>query len=267
MGGGVGLSHASRFIVATEKSMFAMPETRVGFIPDVAASFFLNKLPGHVGTCMALSGERLYGHDLVTSGLATHFMKHESCLRLLQALRTASIDSSSTKSVEKSLKSILKHHVSPIPSEPISDVLKNKPLINECFSHDTAAEVVACLEQQKRLESSYPLQLASRIRSYAPTAVCVSLRVMAILRDKVKQATTPQEALEALKYSLMIEYRIMARMLNRSDTKEGVTCLLFEKHRSPKFDPPTLAEVSQSFVESFFHPLDDNLFPGGDLEL
>ncbi|XP_048334631.2 3-hydroxyisobutyryl-CoA hydrolase-like protein 1, mitochondrial [Ziziphus jujuba] len=49
MGGGAGVSIPGTFRVATDKTVFATPETLVGFHPDAAASFYLSHLPGHLG--------------------------------------------------------------------------------------------------------------------------------------------------------------------------------------------------------------------------
>jgi len=61
MGGGVGLSVHAPIRIATEKTVFAMPETTIGFFPDVGASFFLPKMDGQVGTYLALTSEQLKG--------------------------------------------------------------------------------------------------------------------------------------------------------------------------------------------------------------
>jgi 3-hydroxyisobutyryl-CoA hydrolase len=61
MGGGVGLSVHAPFRIATERTVFAMPETTIGFFPDVGGSFFLPRLDGEVGTYLALTSERLKG--------------------------------------------------------------------------------------------------------------------------------------------------------------------------------------------------------------
>ena len=64
MGGGVGLSVHGKFRVATEKTVFAMPETGIGLFPDVGGSFFLPRLSGELGTFLALTGHRLKGQSL-----------------------------------------------------------------------------------------------------------------------------------------------------------------------------------------------------------
>lgn len=95
MGGGVGLSMHGKFVVATEKTMFAMPETAIGFFPDVGASYLLPRLGRRIiegedyaadvpksraivgqglGTYLALSGERVKGKEVIGFGLATHYL-------------------------------------------------------------------------------------------------------------------------------------------------------------------------------------------------
>jgi 3-hydroxyisobutyryl-CoA hydrolase len=75
MGGGVGLSVHGLFRVATERTVFAMPETGIGLFPDVGGSFFLPRLGGELGTFLALSGHRLKGADVLLAGIATHACK------------------------------------------------------------------------------------------------------------------------------------------------------------------------------------------------
>ncbi|XP_061288808.1 3-hydroxyisobutyryl-CoA hydrolase, mitochondrial isoform X6 [Bos javanicus] len=77
MGGGVGVSVHGQFRVATEKSVFAMPETAIGLFPDVGGGYFLPRLQGKLGYFLALTGFRLKGRDVYTAGIATHFVDFE----------------------------------------------------------------------------------------------------------------------------------------------------------------------------------------------
>ncbi len=86
MGGGLGLSVHLRFRVATERAVFAMPETALGFLPDVGGSFFLPRLPSGLGRWLGLTGARLDGEEAAALGLATHFVPQARLDRLLEAL-------------------------------------------------------------------------------------------------------------------------------------------------------------------------------------
>ncbi|CDP09332.1 unnamed protein product [Coffea canephora] len=80
MGGGAGVSIHGRFRVATENSVFAMPETALGLFPDIGASYFLSKLPGFLGEYVGLTGARLDGAEMLATGLATHFVPAQARL-------------------------------------------------------------------------------------------------------------------------------------------------------------------------------------------
>ncbi|XP_040213099.1 3-hydroxyisobutyryl-CoA hydrolase, mitochondrial isoform X3 [Rana temporaria] len=77
MGGGVGLSVHGHFRVASEKTLFAMPETAIGLFPDVGGGYFLPRLPGKLGLYISLTGFRLKGRDVQKAGIATHFVESE----------------------------------------------------------------------------------------------------------------------------------------------------------------------------------------------
>ena len=79
MGGGVGLSVHAPFRIATERTLFAMPETTIGNFPDVGGSFFPSRLDGEIETYLALTSERLRGVQAFYSGVATHYI-HSSAL-------------------------------------------------------------------------------------------------------------------------------------------------------------------------------------------
>ncbi len=77
MGGGAGIAMPCRYRVATESTVFAMPETGIGFFPDVGAGWFLSRLPDRIGQWLALTGARLDGADCLRLGLATHYLPRD----------------------------------------------------------------------------------------------------------------------------------------------------------------------------------------------
>ncbi|KAH0998580.1 hypothetical protein HUJ04_002227 [Dendroctonus ponderosae] len=90
MGGGVGLSVHGQYRIATEKTLFAMPETQIGLFPDVGGSHFLSRLAGRLGCYLALTGVRLKGVDVLKAGVATHFTDSTNLKKLEEELLKAS---------------------------------------------------------------------------------------------------------------------------------------------------------------------------------
>uniref|UniRef100_A0AAX7SPS1 3-hydroxyisobutyryl-CoA hydrolase n=1 Tax=Astatotilapia calliptera TaxID=8154 RepID=A0AAX7SPS1_ASTCA len=107
MGGGVGLSVHGLFRVATEKTLFAMPETAIGLFPDVGGGYFLPRLQGKLGLFLALTGFRLKGRDVQRAGVATHFVESKKvpCELSVQVLEVRGLFSaSSVEGIVKNLK-------------------------------------------------------------------------------------------------------------------------------------------------------------------
>src|SRR5579872_925135 len=69
MGGGVGISVHASHRVATERLVFAMPETGIGFFPDVGTTYVLPRLPDFIGMYLGLTGARLTLNDCLALGL------------------------------------------------------------------------------------------------------------------------------------------------------------------------------------------------------
>ncbi|KAG9057282.1 hypothetical protein FS842_007820 [Serendipita sp. 407] len=86
MGGGVGLSMHAPFRIATERTMFAMPETDIGYFTDVGATHFLAHLDGQLGTYLGLSSKRIQGREVFECGIATHYVHSRNIPLLLERL-------------------------------------------------------------------------------------------------------------------------------------------------------------------------------------
>lgn len=127
MGGGLGISVHGTFRVVTERATLAMPETAIGFIPDVGASYFLANLPGAIGMYLGLTGVRLTAADAVELGLATHYVPSIELADLTAEILSDGIDSA------------LANHMR---FPPAGSVLGHRDRIDEVFSADTVGEMV-----------------------------------------------------------------------------------------------------------------------------
>ncbi|KAG6298199.1 hypothetical protein E4U09_001013 [Claviceps aff. purpurea] len=150
MGGGVGLSMHAPFRIATEKTVFAMPETTIGFFPDVGASFFLPRLNGAMGTYLALTSDRLIGPNVFYSGIATHYL-HSTSLPDLEA-RLAELSFRDDDEMPRKLAVInntLEEFCTGLPyDQPIRLRGEVRKTIDRCFSKNNVADIVAALKEE-----------------------------------------------------------------------------------------------------------------------
>jgi len=142
MGGGVGLSVHAPFRVATEKTVFAMPETAIGLFPDVGGSFFLPRLDGELGTYLGLTGQTLKGQDVMRAGIATHYMPSERLSALED--RLSELDNMDHEVVNQALEEFsAESNLEPFILDPY------KNIIDRCFKYDTIKEIIDALEKEE----------------------------------------------------------------------------------------------------------------------
>ena len=221
MGGGVGLSIHGPFRVATERTLFAMPETGIGLIPDVGGTHALPRLPGEIGTWAALTGARLKAADCVYAGIATHFVPVERLDTLRDLLANA----------EEPLAEILATLDAPAgPS--LVEALRDG--IDFHFAHDSVAEILASLDEG----DDWAREQAASIRRMSPTSCALTLRALRM------------GAGETIEAALRTEYRIVCAIRGGSDFFEGVRAQLIDKDRNPLWAPlPGDDDLDSYFAE------------------
>ncbi len=237
MGGGVGLSVHGSHRVATERTLFAMPETGIGLFPDVGGGWFLPRLRGELGTWLALTGARLKGADVAAARAATHFLPSE----LLQNLKLQIAEADFSAGAAEMLGEILSRLTHSIPAgsfEPHMDV------INTCFAGDSAEAIVSALEADG---SEWATKQPETIRTKSPETVKVALR-------QVREGG----ACETFEDNMRMEYRIGWRKVQSPDFIEGVRAVIVDKDHAPKWSPDTLEGVSDHDVAKYFEPLGEN---------
>ncbi|CAG9954222.1 unnamed protein product [Clonostachys rosea f. rosea IK726] len=232
MGGGVGLSVHAPFRIATEKTVFAMPETTIGFFPDVGASFFLPRMNGSVGTYLALTSERLTGPNVFYSGIATHYL-HSTSLPDLEG-RLAELrfrDSDTLGDRLKSINQTLEEFSTGLPyDQPIQLKGELRNAIDRCFSKNNITDIIQALQQEKGPTEEWAQKTLETLKKRSPTAVHVALRQMRI-GGKWDIAKTFQN-----------EHEIATKFMKHPDFTEGVTALLVRKE-TPKWSPESLEAI------------------------
>ncbi|KAI9149308.1 putative 3-hydroxyisobutyryl-CoA hydrolase [Paramyrothecium foliicola] len=243
MGGGVGLSVHAPFRIATERTVFAMPETTIGFFPDVGASFFLPRMNGAVGTYLALTSERLTGANVFYSGVATHYL-HSSSLPDVEA-RLAELRFRDDEPLAQRLASIngtLEEFCTGLPyDQPMLLSGSVREAIDRCFAKGSVADIIAALEAERGETEEWARKQLDTLHKRSPTAVHVTLRQM-------RQGGNWDIADTFIK-----EYQIARKFMQHSDFTEGVTALLVRKE-TPKWQPESLEAIpaDEDVSEPFF---------------
>jgi enoyl-CoA hydratase len=234
MGGGVGLSVHGSHRVATERTVFAMPETGIGLFPDVGGGWFLPRLAGELGTWLALSGARLKGADVAALRVATHYMPSELIPALIKQLEAADFSGGAADLLNEIL-GRLSHAV------PAGSFEAHRAVIDRCFAFDRAEDILAALDADG---GDWARTEAATLRAKSPETVKVALRQ---LREGRKAASFED--------NMRMEFRIGWRKVQSADFLEGVRAVIIDKDNAPVWKPSRLEDVSESDVARYFAPL------------
>lgn len=229
MGGGVGLGAHAPVRVVTERSRVAMPETRIGFTPDVGGSWLLARAPGRLGEMLALGAVTMDAADAIFVGLADHYVPSERLPVLaadLAALASAGVDPLDVEDVRE----VVRRHALPAP---VSRLVTRQAAVEAAYSADTVPEILARLRAAAQDGDEQSGAEADELERLSPTAVTVALAAVRSARD-----------LPDLRAALEQEYGLVSWFVDtQPDLVEGVRAQLVDKDRDPSWRPATLAEV------------------------
>ncbi|MEU2564911.1 enoyl-CoA hydratase/isomerase family protein [Streptomyces longispororuber] len=225
MGGGVGVSAHGDVRVVTERSRVAMPETVIGFVPDVGGTYLLARAPGELGTHLALTGASAGPADALLCGLADHFVPAGRLGDFVAALAHREVDEAVAAYAE---------------AAPGGELAAHREWIDSCYAAGSVEEIVdrllACGEPAAK-------ETAETLLSRSPTSLKVTLAAVRRAR-----------ALGSLEDVLRQEYRTSCACLTAPDFPEGVRAQVVDKDRAPRWSPARLADVSEADVARFFLP-------------
>lgn len=242
LGGGVGVSAHAGIRVVTERSRIGMPETGIGFVPDVGGTHLLSRAPGETGTHLALTGALMSGADAIWAGFADHFVPSADLPTLTAALSAALNDDAAAEA-----DAVVRRFAVPAPD---SQLAADRDWIDAAYHGDEVAEILGRLDAMPGEEA---MRAAELIRAKSPTALVTTLASLRRAR-----------ALGSLEEVLDQEYRVSLATLRWPDLAEGIRAQLIDKDRNPAWNPATLAEVDRTAVERSFAELGDDELGLGD---
>ncbi|CAD8188855.1 unnamed protein product [Paramecium pentaurelia] len=235
MGGGVGMSIHAPVRIATEKSVFAMPEAKLGLFTDVGGGYFLSRLPHRLGYYLGLSGFRLKGADLVHAGLADFYVQSSELQNLISKIGT--IQSQNLNEVKNIVKQFQPNQ---IPEFTIKQQLQN---IEPGYSGESLEQIFNNLQNHQN--QKFGQDNLKILKDQCP----LSLR---IIFEQIKRG----QKLD-LRENLKMDYRIVRRIMQGTDFFEGVKQVLVDKNHVPNWSFKDALTIPQSEVDKYFKVLEN----------
>ncbi len=227
MGGGVGVSVNGNLRIATETTLFAMPETGIGMFPDVGGSYFLPRCPGETGLYLGLTGARLAAADCIYAGIADRYVSGGRHQALIDALAAG-------RPIDKAL--------ADFPADPgAAPLAERRAAIDRCFAGDSVEGILAALEEEG---GEWAADTLSALAGKSPLLLKVALRQLRAGRALDFEAC------------MAMEYRLSQRIVPGHEFREGVRAAVVDKDRNPQWRPATLKDVSEASLDACFAPLD-----------
>ncbi len=220
MGGGMGLSIHGSMRVVTDSASLAMPETGIGFFPDVGASFFLPRLRPNYGMYLALTGARASGADAAYLGLATHYVLRDRMTNLADA-------------VAENGPAVLTEAAVPPPPGVM-------PGLSEAVRIFDAGSVMEIIERLVALDTQWARDTLKALRAMSPTATLWAFELMR------------RGAGRTLEQCLAAELLMARHATRHPDFAEGVRAMVIDKDRMPHWSPARLEDVDPATVAGLF---------------
>ncbi|AUD66036.1 hypothetical protein BK011_10170 [Tenericutes bacterium MZ-XQ] len=230
-GGGVGLSIGASHMVVSEHVKLAMPETKIGFFPDVGASYFLNKIPHHVGRYMGILGPVLSDSDLVYLNIADYVIKHDLWENIENTLFEHPFKAIGT---HEQLSMFLKLYAAQdIQTSIIETHVRS---IEKVFSKDTIMDMFDSID----LDIPFEVELRSKFLEMSPTAMNFTLEML--------KRTQKLSLFECFKFEQLLSEQV----IHTHDFKEGVRSLLVDKDKAFDYQPKALSDVNKDEIDTLF---------------
>lgn len=228
MGGGVGISLHGSHPVATENFRFAMPETAIGFFPDIGASWLLARCPGKIGLYAALTGNRFDAQQALAARLIHTIIPAEKLPLALHALCEADFSEDAFERVSGCLQEF---------ALQVNAELPDLDKINTFFAADSVEAIFNALEHASEF---WAVEQLKSLKTKSPLALKVTF-------EQIKKAQKL-----SMSQCIQMDYGLVRHFMNDHDFYEGVRALLIDKDKSPRWQPARLDAVTPQQVAAYF---------------
>lgn len=234
MGGGVGISLHGNYPLATENFSFAMPETSIGFFPDVGGGYLLTRANQPFGLYLALTGLHIKRDDTVTAGLIKYRVKQADKNDFYQSVLSEDFGTDTDAAMQSLLTDFIDD--SDLDTEQ-AKLSVNQKLIEQSFSADS---VEAIFENLKAMVNPWSDKTLAILQAKSPTALKVTF-------EQLKRCQGLDMA-----STMEIEYAMTSAFMANHDFYEGVRALLVDKDKNPQWQPAQLSDVTEDTVSGYF---------------
>jgi enoyl-CoA hydratase len=231
MGGGVGVSVNGSHRIVSDRTVFAMPETGIGLIPDVGGSYFLPRLRGEAGMYLGLTGERMKGPDSLYAGVGTHYVPEGRLGDLVDAL--CELPAASHHLVDE----VLEGFDAALEDVPYTTIEAD---VDRLFAGGSVADILKALEADG---GEWAAKMAKTIRAKSPTSVLVT-------SEQLRRG-----AGLSFRAGMRQELRCVMKIRDGHDFYEGVRAVIIDKDNAPQWQPARLEDISADDVQAHFTSL------------
>lgn len=232
MGGGYGIAGHCRFRIATDKTVFAMPEAKIGFFTDVGSMAHLTKAPHHIGHYLALSGESIDGADMLRYGFADFYMKGQGAEHIYNALVSAVSREQSPNEVGDAIKKAFQS-LSELEI-PQSILSQHESEIQNVFSLEPLSELLAALEKK----DGFLRKASGTVHANSPLSLC-------IIHEYYKKVIGENLGFDEI---IEIDMRLVRFFAEGREFYEGIRAAVIDKDKLPCWENKGIQDVSQSAV-------------------
>jgi len=235
LGGGMGLVQGASLRVITERTKMGMPETAIGFFPDVGASYFLSRLPGELGLYLGVTGVQIRAADALYAQLADCCIASEQLAELDRCLDSMSWNVRPQEALRTLLATLACNTL------PGAGLKALQPAIATHFAQADLPAIRASLRAETRPEyRDWAEETLRLLDSRSPIAMAVTLEQLRRGRSL------------SLAECFGLEQTLASQWFASGDIIEGVRALLVDKDKAPRWNPPSIDAVSAERVNAFF---------------